>query len=242
MEILPAIDLRDGQVVRLAQGDYDRQTTYAADPAAVAHGFVEAGARWIHVVDLDAARSGTRANADAIAAVVTAAGDAAAVELGGGIRDDDAVQAALSLGVARVVIGSAALKDRAWFQRLTAREDLAGKVVLGLDARRRRLAVHGWADQTEVTVAEIAAWARSLPLAAIIYTDIDRDGMLSGPDLATTAELIDTTDLPVIASGGIRSIADVAECRKVGCAGAIVGRAWYEGQFDLPAACELARK
>jgi len=242
MEVLPAIDLRDGRVVRLAQGDYDRQRTYATDPAAAARGFVEAGARWIHVVDLDAARSGTRANADAVERIVAAAGDAAAVELGGGIRDDDAVRAALDLGVARVVIGSAALKDRAWFQRLTAREDLAGKVALGLDARRGRLAVHGWADQTEVTVAEIAAWARSLPLAAIIYTDIDRDGMLSGPDLATTAELIDTTDLPVIASGGIRSIADIVECRKIGCAGAIVGRAWYEGHIDLPAACDLGRK
>ena len=239
MEILPAIDLRGGKVVRLARGDYAQQTVYSQDPVAVAAQFVAAGAKWIHVVDLDAARTGRRGNAEAISAVCRSAG--VPVELGGGVRDDEAVSAAMALGVTRVIIGSAALKDWEWFEALAGRDELAGKVVLGLDARSRRLAAEGWTEQANLTVAELAGRARQLPLAAIIYTDIDRDGMLTGPDLDTTAEVIRISRKPVIAAGGVSSLADIAGCKEIGCAGAIIGRAWYEGRIDLAAACDLAR-
>ncbi|KKK63547.1 hypothetical protein LCGC14_2993190 [marine sediment metagenome] len=237
MDVLPSIDLRGGQVVRLAQGDYDRQTVYSADPSAVAREFASAGARWIHVVDLDAALSGERTNAEAIRGVCRAVD--AAVELGGGIRDDAAVVSALELGVRRVIIGSAALKDWAWFERLAQQDGLAGKVVLGLDARGEIPAVHGWTEQTELTVAEVARRAGSLPLAAIVYTDIDRDGMLTGPNLEMTVQVAEISQLPVIASGGVSGIEDVVRCMQAGCAGVIVGRAWYEGRIDLAQACRL---
>jgi phosphoribosylformimino-5-aminoimidazole carboxamide ribotide isomerase len=239
MEILPAIDLRAGRVVRLFQGDYGRERVYADDPVAVAREFAAAGARWIHVVDLDAARSGHRGNAPAIHAVCRAV--AAKVQLGGGIRSDPAVEEALALGAARVVIGSAAVKDWAWFERLAGRRELAGKVALGLDARGGRLAVHGWEEQSELTVAAAARRARDLPLAAIVHTGIERDGMMTGPDLETTAEIIRLAQLPVVASGGVRDLGDVARCQEIGCAGVIIGRAYYEGRIDLAAACALAR-
>lgn len=239
MEILPAIDLRGGKVVRLSQGDYDRQTTYSLDPLAVAQAFVDAGARWIHMVDLDAARSGQRTNAPAISAVCS--GVKAQVELGGGIRDDADVAAALEMGVARVIIGSAALKDWPWFEKLARRSDLAGKVVLGLDARDGDLAVHGWTEQSGLSLLTVARKARELPLAAIVYTDISRDGLLGGPDLARTEELVKATGLAIIASGGISNLEDIRRCRQIGCAGAIVGRAYYEGKVDIAQACRIAQ-
>jgi phosphoribosylformimino-5-aminoimidazole carboxamide ribotide isomerase len=240
MEILPAIDLCGGKVVRLAQGDYDRQTIYHDDPVAVAKLFVQAGAKWIHVVDLDAARTGTPANAVAVRAVVQAVGADARVELGGGARDTAAVQRMLESGVARVVVGSAAMKDWAWFEVLVARGELAGKLALALDARDGRLAARGWTEQLETSAADLARRAHGWPLGAIVYTDIARDGMLSGVNLQATAEIIRATDVPVIASGGISSLDDVRQCARIGCAGAIIGRAWYEGKIDLAEACLAA--
>jgi len=240
MDILPAIDLRDGKVVRLAQGDYGRQTTYHDDPAAVAEQFIAAGVRWIHVVDLDAARTGTAANAGAVRAIVRAAGGAARVELGGGARNTDAVQRMLDMGVARVVVGSAAMKDWPWFEALVAREDLAGRLALGLDAREGRLAAEGWTEQLETTAADLAGRTRGWPLGAIVYTDIARDGMLEGVNVEATARIVRATDVPVIASGGAASLDDLRRCARAGCAGAIVGRAWYEGKIDLAEACKLA--
>jgi len=240
MEILPAIDLRDGKVVRLAQGDYDRQTTYHDDPAAVARLFVQAGAKWVHVVDLDAARTGTPANAAAVREIVQAVGADARVELGGGARDTEAVRRMLDSGVARVVVGSAAMKDWAWFEALVACEDLAGKLALGLDARDGRLAAHGWTEQLETSAADLARRTRGWALGAIVYTDIARDGMLSGVNIQATAEIIRATDVPVIASGGVSSLDDVRACARIGCAGAIIGRAWYEEKIDLTEACIAA--
>ena len=240
MEILPAIDLCGGKVVRLAQGDYDRQTIYHDDPVAVAKLFVQAGAKWIHVVDLDAARTGTPANAVAVRAVVQAVGADARVELGGGARDTAAVQRMLESGVARVVVGSAAMKDWAWFEVLVARGELAGKLALALDARDGRLAARGWTEQLETSAADLARRAHGWPLGAIVYTDIARDGMLSGVNLQATAEIIRATDVPVIASGGVSSLDDVRQCARIGCAGAIIGRAWYEGKIDLAEACLAA--
>lgn len=238
MEILPAIDLRDGCVVRLQRGDYDRQTTYGDDPASVARTFAQAGARWIHMVDLDAARTGRRANASSVRAVLRAVN--AKVQLGGGARDEAAIDEMLADGVARVVVGSAALRDWKWFERLLRRDDLAGRIALGLDARGGRLAVHGWTEQVDATADQIAARVVGWPLGAIVYTDIARDGMLTGVNVEATAGLIAATDVPVIASGGLASLDDLHACKRIGCAGAIIGKAWYEGRIDLAEACKLA--
>jgi phosphoribosylformimino-5-aminoimidazole carboxamide ribotide isomerase len=239
MEILPAIDLRDGQVVRLIRGDYAQQKTYSADPAAVARAFESAGAAWIHVVDLDAARLGRPCNAAAVAAIRGAVG--VKIELGGGARSEAAIEQLLACGADRVVVASAALKDWPWFERVAHRGDLAGKVVLGLDSRGGRLAAQGWTDQTPLVAVEVASRVRGWPLAAIVHTDIDRDAMLGGVNVEGTAEIVAATDVPVIASGGVAGLDDVRRCKEIGCAGVIVGRAYYEGRFDLAEAFALAR-
>jgi len=231
MDILPAIDLRNGKVVRLKQGDYGRQTTYSDDPASVARSFVEAGARWIHVVDLDAAKTGVPTNTDAVLAVRDAAD--ARIQLGGGIRTDRTVEMLLGEGISRLVVGSAALENWAWFERLMSRSDMAGRIALGLDARGGRLAVHGWQDQVDAGPLEIADRVKGWPLGAIVYTDIMRDGMLGGPNLDATAELVRACDIGVIASGGVAGLDDIVACKRIGCAGAIAGRSIYDGKVDL---------
>ncbi|HAU38009.1 MAG TPA: 1-(5-phosphoribosyl)-5-[(5-phosphoribosylamino)methylideneamino]imidazole-4-carboxamide isomerase [Phycisphaerales bacterium] len=238
MDILPAIDLRDGKVVRLERGDYARQTTYSDDPAAIAQTFAQAGARWIHVVDLDAARTGSPANRDAFAAIRRAVD--VRLELGGGARNDDAVRAMLDAGADRVVVGSAAMKDWPWFEKLAHRQELAGRIALGLDARAGKVAAQGWTEQTSLSAVELARRVRGWALGAIIYTDIARDGMLAGVNLDATAVLLAATDIPIIASGGVGSMDDIHRCREIGCAGVIVGKAWYEGRIDLAEACRIA--
>lgn len=238
MEILPAIDIRGGKAVRLAMGDYARQTTYNDDPQAVAEQFIQAGARWIHIVDLDAAKSGELTNTAIIARIAKLG---AQVELGGGIRTDAVVDRMLGLGIARLVIGSAALADWPWFEALATRGDLAGRLALGLDARDGQLAVHGWTKQVQLTAVEVAKRVVGLPLGAIVYTDISRDGMLSGVNLESTAAIIAASRQDVIASGGVRDIEDVHNCRRIGCSGMIVGKAWYEGRIDLPQALAAGR-
>lgn len=239
MEVLPAIDLRDGKVVRLAQGDYDRQTIYSSSPVEIAQAFADAGCRWLHMVDLDAALLGVASNLHAVAQVARSVD--ILVELGGGIRNDLALGRALETGVDRVVIGSAALEDWPWFESLLARPELNGKIALGLDAKNGRLAKHGWTEQVDLTAVEVARRVKGSSLAAIIYTDISRDGMLTGPNFEATREVIDATDIGVIASGGMSSVEDIARCRQIGCAGAIVGRAYYEGRIDLAQAMQTAQ-
>jgi phosphoribosylformimino-5-aminoimidazole carboxamide ribotide isomerase len=240
MEVLPAIDLRDGKVVRLFQGDYARQTTYRDDPVAVAESFVQAGARWIHMVDLDAARSGESANLPVVRGVCGAVG--ARIQLGGGARTTQAIEEMLAAGVSRVVVGSAALADWAWFEGLLCRADLAGKLALGLDERAGRLAICGWTEQTPATAVEFARRTKGRPLGAIVYTDIARDGTLEGVNTQGTAEVVGATDVPVIASGGVGGLEDVLACERLGCAGLIVGRACYEGKIDLAQAIRLAAR
>jgi phosphoribosylformimino-5-aminoimidazole carboxamide ribotide isomerase len=145
------------------------------------------------------------------------------------------------MGVRRVVVGSAAIRNWPWFEKLVSRADLAGKVALGLDAREGRLAAHGWTEQSDLSVDELAGRCVNLPVAAIIYTDISRDGLLTGPDLAGTERLVQRTGLPIIASGGISGLDDILACKRIGCAGVIVGRAYYEGRVDLAEACRLVR-
>ncbi len=239
MEVLPSIDLRDGKVVRLAQGDYARQTTYGDDPTAVAKDMAAAGAAWIHVVDLDAAKSGKLADMVALRAIRSAVG--VRIELGGGARSEEAIDAMLGAGADRVVVGSAAAGDWAWFERLAGRADLAGRLALGLDARGGKLAVKGWTEQSATTALDLARRTAGWPLGAIVYTDIASDGMQTGVNLAATAEIVAATDVAVIASGGVASLDDVVGCLGIGCAGVIIGRAYYEGAIDLARACELAR-
>ncbi len=243
MEVLPSIDLRGGNVVRLAQGDYDRQTVYGDDPAVVAGDFVAAGARWVHVVDLDAARTGESPNAPALAAIRQAVGADVKIEFGGGLRDLRAIDRMLAFGADRLVIGSAAMKDWPWFEGLLADENYRNeRLALGLDARAGWLAAEGWTDQLDVSAVDLARRVTGSGLGAIVYTDIDSDGMLTGPNLDATAGIIQATDVPVVASGGVSGLGDVARCKEIGCAGVIVGRAYYEGRIDLAEACRLARE
>jgi phosphoribosylformimino-5-aminoimidazole carboxamide ribotide isomerase len=231
MDILPAIDLRGGKVVRLAQGDYGAQTVYSDDPVAVARKFVEAGARWIHVVDLDAARTGRPTNTAAVRAVRRAVD--VNIQLGGGARNEQTIVAMLDEGANRVVVGSAALTDWPWFEKLLHLKGFTGRLALGLDAREGRLAVHGWTEQTDKTPVEMARQVAGSGLGAIIYTDIARDGMLAGVNFEATKELVLAGDVPIIASGGVSSLEDIRRCKLVGCSGAIVGKAYYEGKIDL---------
>ena len=240
MEILPAIDLRNGKCVRLIQGDYQREIHYSNVPAEIAAGFARAGAKWIHIVDLDGARSGRVENLPAIKAIIKAVD--ISVEVGGGIRSSDDIRELLEAGAARVILGTAALEDWSWFEALVQRPDLAHKLSLGLDARQGRLATHGWTDQTQQSALEIAQRVQGWPLAAINYTDISRDGMLAGANLEATEKLAQATDIPVIAAGGITRLADVVALTKLPLAGMIIGRALYEGSISLSEALRIIYK
>lgn len=238
MYILPAIDLRSGKCVRLIQGDYDRQITYKDDPVAQAKDFIEAGAEWLHIVDLDGAKLGRVINIEAITAI--AALGRLRIEVGGGIRNEESIVTLLDKGVERVIIGTRAVSDFDWFSRMA--EVYSTKIVLGLDARGSRVATQGWTKNHSGPLLHYAKKAAALPLAAIIYTDIDRDGMLSGPNLERTRALVEAVDLPVIAAGGVNSTEDVKKLASIGVAGAIIGRALYEGTVNLAEALAAANE
>jgi phosphoribosylformimino-5-aminoimidazole carboxamide ribotide isomerase len=232
MELYPAIDLRDGRCVRLYQGNYDQETVYNDDPVAQAQAFAAAGCRWVHVVDLDAARTGVPTNRDAVAAI--AAGVDIPVQTGGGIRSDDAAQAVFDAGVARVVVGTAALDDPDFVRRLASRMAVA----VGLDVRGREVAVRGWEEGSGRDIVDVLAEFVDAGVAAVIVTQIARDGTLDGPDLEGLSLVLASTPLDVIASGGVGTLDDL---RALGAlevdgrrlAGVIVGRALYEGRFTL---------
>ena len=234
MDLYPAIDLRGGRCVRLAQGDYGRETVYGDDPVAVARGFAAAGAPWIHVVDLDAARTGVPANRAVVAAVAAAVD--IPVQTGGGVRDDASADALLGAGVRRVVVGTAALDDPAWVRRLAARHP--GRVAVGLDARGRDVAVRGWVDGSGQDLVDVARRFADAGVAALVVTEIGRDGMLAGPALDQLGEVLAATGLDVVASGGVGSLDDLRALAGLDVggrrlAGAIVGRALYEGVFGV---------
>jgi phosphoribosylformimino-5-aminoimidazole carboxamide ribotide isomerase len=235
MEIIPAIDLKGGRVVRLVQGDPARETRYGDDPVAVASAWARCGAARLHVVDLDGALRGTSVHEPIIAEIVRAAG--IPVQVGGGLRSLEAVRRILDLGVAVAVVGTAAVRDPGFLAAACAA--FPDRVALGLDARQGRLAVAGWAEATSLSAAEVAACSAHLPLAALIYTDIARDGMLAGPDLAGLRAVAEAGRRPVIASGGIASVEDIAAVRALepaGVVGAILGKALYDGRLTLEAA------
>ncbi len=238
-ELIPAIDLLGGACVRLAQGRYDAATVYESDPAAAAKRFAAHAVARLHVVDLDGARAGRPVNTAAVRAIVAAA-RALPVQLGGGLRDMASIEAALATGVDRVVLGTVALRDPALVRAAAAR--FPGRIVVGLDAKEGRVAVEGWLDTGEATALEVGRRFADAGVAAIVHTDIARDGMLSGPNLEASAELADAVGLPVIVSGGVSSEEDLVAAARLaprGVAGAIVGRALYTGAVDLDSA--LAR-
>ena len=238
MIFLPAIDLKDGQCVRLLRGEMEQATVFDTDPAGRARIFADAGCEWLHVVDLNGAFAGRPVNADAVAAIVAATG--MKVELGGGIRDLVTVQRWLSAGVERVVLGTAAVKNPALV--VDACRAFPGRVAVGIDARDGRVAVEGWAETTDIAVLDLARRFEDAGVAALIHTDIARDGAMQGPDIAATVALARAVAIPVILSGGVSSMADLGRIRSEGqgvLAGVISGRAVYDGSVDPAAAVRL---
>ena len=234
MDILPAIDLIDGQCVRLIQGQYDKKITYKDDPVAQAKEFFDFGAQWLHVVDLDGAKQGKPVNAEVVAKIAKEL--PMKVELGGGIRDEAGIAAMLDAGVTRLILGSSAIKQFEWFSEMARK--YPDRLVLGLDARGANLATEGWLDQGSQSILDFAKRAADLPLAAIIYTDISKDGMLAGPNVERTKQLAEAVNLPIVAAGGVTTVDDVKTLKAAGIAGAIIGRALYEGSITLTEALE----
>ena len=240
MILFPAIDLKNGQCVRLEQGDMARATVFNLDPAAQARDFAAQGFEYLHVVDLDGAFAGKPVNAQAVEAMLNSV--TMPVQLGGGIRDLNTVEAWLDKGIARVIIGTAAVRDPELVKGAAKR--FPGRVAVGLDARDGKVAVEGWAETSQVTALEIAQRFEDAGVAAIIFTDIARDGLLKGLNLDATIELAERISIPVIASGGFASIDDVKALlapRAKKLAGAIAGRALYDGRLDPQAALALIR-
>jgi phosphoribosylformimino-5-aminoimidazole carboxamide ribotide isomerase len=243
-ELIPAIDLRAGKCVRLRQGDYARETIFGDDPAAIALRWAQAGARRLHLVDLDGAKAGRPVNVEAISRIVEAVD--VPCQLGGGLRDEAALRLMLEeTGVGRVIVGTQALKEPAWFRSMAGK--FPGRLVLGIDARNSLVATEGWLDVSKTSAFDLAREYAALPLAAIIYTNIANDGMLAGVDPGTLDDLARLADLglPVIASGGVTTLADVENLVRIRRAhphlsGAIVGRAIYEGTLDLAAGLRCA--
>lgn len=238
--VFPAIDLKGGAVVRLAEGDMDRATIYGDDPTAQAMIFAEAGAGHLHVVDLDGAFAGASVNGEVVRAIVERF--PGHVQLGGGIRDRAAIERWFDLGVARVVIGTAAL-DNPDLVREAAR-DFPGGIVVAVDARDGMVATKGWADVSSTGVVDLARRFEDAGVAALLFTDVGRDGLLKGVNLEATVDLARAVDIPVIASGGVKGIADIhmlALHARDGIEGVITGRALYDGRLDLAAALSVAR-
>ncbi len=235
MLILPAIDLRGGRCVRLQQGDYTRETIFGDDPVAMAQKWVSLGAKTLHLVDLDGAKTGHPVNGPIIRKIVESCG--VPCQLGGGIRTEGDISETLSWGLSRVVIGTRALQDPSWVRQMA--QEYPQRIVLGLDAREGKIATHGWLETSDSSVLELAQEFANWPLGAIVYTDIARDGMLSGPNVDSLAELAQAVPLPVIASGGVSTLEHVRRLLTHKLAGCIIGRALYEGQLDLSAVLSL---
>ncbi|WP_126979503.1 1-(5-phosphoribosyl)-5-[(5-phosphoribosylamino)methylideneamino]imidazole-4-carboxamide isomerase [Frigidibacter oleivorans] len=239
MILYPAIDLKDGQCVRLLRGEMDKATVFSDDPAAQAEAFAAAGCQWIHLVDLNGAFAGAPVNAAAVEAILARVD--VPCQLGGGIRDMTTIEAWLQKGLSRVILGTVAVENPALVREAAAA--FPGKVAVGIDARNGRVATKGWAEETEVKVIDLARSFEDAGVAAIIYTDIDRDGAMGGPNVEATAALARAVTVPVIASGGVSSLDDLIALRDCGAAlnGAISGRALYDGAIDLKAALKALK-
>jgi phosphoribosylformimino-5-aminoimidazole carboxamide ribotide isomerase len=230
MILYPAIDLKDGACVRLLRGDMAKATVFGTDPAALAASFAAAGATWLHLVDLNGAFAGTPVNAAAVAAILARVG--IPCQLGGGIRDMNTIESWLTRGLARVILGTVAVENPGLVRQ--AARSFPGRIAVGIDARAGRVATRGWAETTGVQATDLARSLEDAGVAALIYTDIDRDGAMAGPNLEATLDLARAVTIPVIASGGISTLADLVALRDTGLiAGAISGRALYDGAIDL---------
>lgn len=229
MIIIPAVDIREGKCVRLRQGRAQDQTVFSEDPVAMAQQWSQRGAQYLHVVDLDGAFSGKPVNLELVAGIVRAV--SCPVELGGGLRTDHAVSEALQAGVDRVVVGTRAAADRDWLTGLLER--FGRRVAVGIDARDGLVSLKGWTESSTIRAIDLVDELNALDPAALIYTDISRDGEMVGPNLKSTGEVVRHSRHPVIASGGVTSIADVKALAELGAAGAIIGRALYEGSITL---------
>ncbi len=239
MYIIPAIDLLGGKCVRLIQGQYHRYIDYEDSPVKKAKEFFAAGTNWLHIIDLDGAKVGKPVNTESIKAIVEESADLK-IEVGGGLRDRDSIKKLLDMGIERVIVGTKAVRDFDWLSEIT--QEFPGKIALGLDARGSKVATHGWMKESTQNLLEFATDAAKLPLAAIIYTDITKDGMLAGPNFDRTKAVAETVGVPVVAAGGVTTVEDVrrlAELEVV--AAAIVGRALYEGTMELAEAIEMAK-
>jgi phosphoribosylformimino-5-aminoimidazole carboxamide ribotide isomerase len=238
MILFPAIDIKDGKVVRLEQGDYGKVTQYADDPVAVARQFAAQGAAWAHVVDLDAAKTGEPLNQAVVQRIAEEAG--LKIQLGGGVRSVEMAQQYLRAGISRVVVGTQAVRDPSFLKKLG--EGFPGKVALGLDTKEGKLAVAGWTETIELKIEAYLAGAPLQGIAALIFTDISRDGMLTGPNLKSLKKVLEISPVPVIASGGIASLEDLKSLRELkhpNLLGAIVGKALYEGKFTVEQALNI---
>jgi phosphoribosylformimino-5-aminoimidazole carboxamide ribotide isomerase len=239
--LYPAIDLKEGACVRLLRGDMASATVFSADPAAQARQFAEAGFSWLHVVDLDGAFTGRSVNGEAVKAIQAAVD--LRIQLGGGIRDRDAIDVWLALGIDRVVLGTAALRNPDLVLRAAA--DHPGAIAVAIDARNGHAAIEGWAEMTEVGIVDLARRFEDCGVAALIYTDITRDGALSGIDARAIADFARQVSIPVIASGGVSSVADIVALKAYeadGVAGVICGRALYDGRIEPRAALRVAEE
>jgi len=236
MILYPAIDLKDGQCVRLLRGDMDKATVFGTDPAAQALAFQQAGCKWIHLVDLNGAFAGAPVNSAAVEAILAAIDVPA--QLGGGIRDMATIERWLDKGLARVILGTVAVEDPDLVR--DAARAFPAQVAVGIDAREGRVATKGWARETDVLVTDLARRFEDAGVAAVIYTDINRDGAMQGPNIAATEALARAVTIPVIASGGVSSLADLVALQHTGViSGAISGRALYDGAIDLAAALKV---
>ena len=239
MEIWPAIDLLGGKCVRLKQGDYNRNTVFSDSPGEVATRWFDAGSQFLHCVDLDGAKTGSIVNEQAIVNIVEAAGNHK-VQLGGGVRNEATIERLLKLGLSRLVVGTAALKDPAWFAKMC--EKFPGHLVLGLDALNGMVATEGWLEKSQTSASELVNRVAQHTNAceAVVYTDIAKDGMMAGPNFQSLAEIQATSPFPVICSGGVTTMQDLRDLIQQRTVGAIIGRSLYEGQIQLEEALRLA--
>jgi phosphoribosylformimino-5-aminoimidazole carboxamide ribotide isomerase len=237
MQVWPAIDLLDGKCVRLQQGDYQRVTVFNDNPVAQALEFQAAGAKHLHIVDLDGARDGRSTNRNVIRDIAAAVD--MQCELGGGVRDQATIDDLLGLGLSRLVLGTKALKSADWFREMCLA--YPEQLVLGIDAKDGFVATDGWYEVSKMQSTELADLFRDVPLAAIVYTDIATDGMMRGPNLPEMARMQQHVNIPVVASGGVTTIDDVRNLAKAGLAGAIIGRALYDGAIDLAEAIKISQ-